>query len=146
MPKRHDSERTKAVRQQFGKNLRAALEYSGQTQAALAREIDVGPQTVSDYIGGRSLPSVDTLVLIAAFVGQSVSWLVGDAFHGRDTLEAHQKDLALRLGGERLKALAEVEDEDLWAVMDLLIKGTNGQSETKSAKPKTRPRRRRSAN
>lgn len=140
MAKSQATEQTKLIREQFGRHLRAALDDAGMTPADLSRATMLTPGTIGDYLSGRSAPSIVNLILIARAVKQSVSWLVGDSLHGRDTLEYHQKELALRLGGERLRALADVEDDELWAMIDLLIKGSESPSVTKPAQRNSKRR------
>lgn len=46
------------------------------TQADFAKSIGVSQPTVSDWIGGRMLPSVETLIVIARVTGLSLDELV----------------------------------------------------------------------
>lgn len=145
MGRRHDDERMKAARKQFSRNLRAAIEDAGIDQAELARRLGIGPSSVGNWCQGRAIPSVENLILTASIVRQSVSWLVGDALHGFDTLERYERDLAIRLGGQRLRALAQVPDATLLAQVDLLIRSHPSPSETSNEHPKParlRPARR----
>lgn len=122
MPRRHKNERMEMARKQVARNIRAAIDEAGITQAELASRLDAGPGAVGNWCQGRSVPTIENLILIAREVRQSVSWLVGDALHGFDTLERYERDLAVRLGGERLRALGDVPDSDLLPQIDLLIR------------------------
>lgn len=134
MPKRHDTVRTNAVREQFARNLVAARDEAGLNNTDLATRLKVKPSTVGDWCSGRSAPTLENLVLIASVVRQSLSWLCGDSLHGLDTLEHHQQDLAVRLGGERLRALREISDSDLLGQIDLLIRGDSTAQTSKPAR------------
>lgn len=136
MPRRHKDERMEAARKQFAANLRAALADAGMGQADLAKKLHASPGSVGNWCQGIALPSVENLILTAMVVRQSVSWLVGDALHGFDTLERYERDLAIRLGGERLRALARVPDDALLAQVDLLIRSLPAPPQADSAAPK----------
>lgn len=145
MPKRHDTAQTRAVRNQFAANLRAAMADAGIGNAELARRVKVGASTVGDWVSGRSAPSLENITLVAREVRQSVSWLCGDAMHGLDTIEQHERHLALRLGGERLRALRVVPDDVLLGQIDLLIRSHLAAAQTsadESAPRRTRRSRR----
>ena len=139
MPKKHETERTVAARKQFARNLCAAMEDQRLTPAELARQMNLTSQTVSDWRSGRSAPGLENLIILAGKVRQSISWLCGDAFHGTDTLEHHQQDLAVRLGGERLRALSRVPDSDLLPQIDLLIRTYPTTAETDARSTNVRP-------
>lgn len=47
--------------EQIQKNIIDAIKQSGLTQTELARRLGIGQQTVSEYIRGKSLPSLETL-------------------------------------------------------------------------------------
>lgn len=145
MPKKHGTDRTTAARRQLARNLRASMADAGLGNADLARRLGVSPSTVGDWVSGRSAPSIENLVLVASIVRQSVSWLCGDALHGLDTLEHHQQDLAVRLGGERLRALSRVPDEALLAQIDLLLRSHPPTEETVSESAAKRKARKKSA-
>jgi transcriptional regulator with XRE-family HTH domain len=130
------------ARDQIARNIRAAIAEAGITQAELAKKLHAGPGAVGNWGQGLTVPSLENLILIALEVRQSVSWLVGDALHGFDTLERFERDLAVRLGGERLRALADVSDADLLPQIDLLIRSRPAPSEMDAVAPKSaRPTR-----
>lgn len=141
MPKKHHTKQTVAARQQLARNLRAAMAETGMKPAELAAKVKVGPSTVGDWLSGRSAPSLENLLLVATIVRQSVSWLVGDALHGLDTLEQYQQELAVRLGGERLRGLRNVPDDVLLGQLDLLIRSHPDTDETSIEPVKSRKRR-----
>lgn len=43
-----------------------AIKHSGQTQTALARQLGIGQQTISEYIRGKSMPALDTFANLCA--------------------------------------------------------------------------------
>lgn len=133
MPRRHKNDRMEKARGQIARNIRAAIDEAGITQAQLAERLDAGPGAVGNWCQGRSIPTLENLILIAREVRQSVSWLVGDALHGFDTLERFERDLAVRLGGERLRALANVPDEALLTQVDLLIRSWSAPPEAEKS-------------
>lgn len=143
MPRRHKTDRMNAARAQFARNLTAAIEDAGITQADLARALGASPGTVGNYCQGLSVPALENLIIIARTVRQSVSWLVGDVLHGTDTLEQYERALAIRLGGERLRALAHVPDDSLLSQIDLLIRSWPAPVETDTAQRKPTPIRQR---
>lgn len=50
------------------KKLASAIRSSGRTQTAIARELGIGQQTVSEYLRGRSMPALDTLANLCALL------------------------------------------------------------------------------
>lgn len=75
----------------FSKRLKEAREKSDLTQIALAKMINVTPQTISSYEKGKTgeklkLPTLDKAVLIAEKLGVSLDWLCGsqDNMQGYD--------------------------------------------------------------
>ena len=69
----------------FPTNLRGLMEAHGVTQKALAEVIDMRPQTVSLYIGGQSVPDINTLYKIAEYFNVSADWLIGRPNSARTT-------------------------------------------------------------
>lgn len=61
---------------ELGKRIAFARELAGLQQAALARLLDLTPQTMWRYETGRSMPSLDTLARIAVLCGVSRDWLI----------------------------------------------------------------------
>lgn len=60
----------------IGKNIRSARTRKGMTQDALAEQLHVSRQTVSNYETGRSRPDIDMLLSIAEALETDVSVLL----------------------------------------------------------------------
>lgn len=69
----------------FPIRLRNLMEENKVTQKTLAEVIDMRPQTVSLYIGGQSVPDINTLLKIAEFFHVSADWLIGRPNSARST-------------------------------------------------------------
>jgi transcriptional regulator with XRE-family HTH domain len=63
----------------FPTRLRELMKEKGVKQAALAKVIEMRPQTVSLYTTGQSVPDVNTLRKMSEFFGVSADWLIGCA-------------------------------------------------------------------
>ena len=61
----------------FPTNLRELMKEHNVTQKVLAEVIEMRPQTVSLYIGGQSVPDINTLYKIAEYFNVSADWLIG---------------------------------------------------------------------
>ena len=121
MPKTRADHSTAQLKRVVARHLRAAMDKKDVKGRELASQIGVGPQTLSDWRKGRYLPSVENLLALAKALREPVSFLVGDAFHGVDSLEALGRQLGTRLGQRRAAALTHVSDADLRAGVDALI-------------------------
>jgi len=97
------------------------MDKRGLSGREVAQALDVGPQTISNWRAGRSVPSVQNLVDFSILVREPISWLIGDHLHGRDSIDALGKQLALRLGHARLAELRRLSDRELLDALDLLI-------------------------
>lgn len=53
------------------------LKTCGKSQVEIANAIGVSKQCVSDYKSGKSVPSIQTLVYICAFLDVSADYLLG---------------------------------------------------------------------
>jgi len=53
-------------RKEIADNIAAAIKGSGKTQAQIALEVGITKTVISDYIAGRSVPSVLTLAKLCA--------------------------------------------------------------------------------
>ena len=53
------------------------LKTCGKSQVEIANAIGVSKQCVSDYKSGKSVPSIQTLVFICAFLDVSADYLLG---------------------------------------------------------------------
>lgn len=63
----------------FPSNLRAIISERGTTITALARDLGITRQAVSQYADGTGQPNADKLTRIADYFGVSTDWLLGRA-------------------------------------------------------------------
>lgn len=63
----------------LGQRLKVARKEAGFTIASLARELAVDPRTVAGWQSGRSTPSVERLLEIAAVLDKSPSYFLEQA-------------------------------------------------------------------
>lgn len=61
----------------FPSRLKSLMDEKAVTQKTLAEVIGMRPQTVSLYIGGQSVPDINTLYKIAEYFDVSADWLIG---------------------------------------------------------------------
>ncbi|MDE6757943.1 MAG: helix-turn-helix domain-containing protein [Clostridia bacterium] len=48
------------IKLKFQEIVKEVIKFSGQSQAEIARKIGVRPQTMTDYLKGKIMPSLDT--------------------------------------------------------------------------------------
>lgn len=118
MPKTRADERTEALKRTIGRHLKAAMAKKDVLGRELALQVGVEPGSVSDWRVGRSLLTIENLLEVAKALDEPVSFLVGDAFHGIDSIEALGRQLAVRLGQRRLSALTHLPDTTILAAID----------------------------
>jgi transcriptional regulator with XRE-family HTH domain len=95
----------------LGSRIRAARRERGLTQVMLAARVDVTDQAVSLFELGRAMPSLPTLVDIAATLEVPLASLVEPARDPRDSLRRKAQMLLWRLDPERLaQAVAFLEE------------------------------------
>lgn len=61
----------------FGPQLRKVMRLFGVTQYRLERDLPVSGSVVYNWLNGKTVPSVDSLVRLADFFGCSVDFLIG---------------------------------------------------------------------
>lgn len=130
-PKSRNDETTAALHGAWAARVRASMDKAGVSGRRVAKACGISPQVVSDWRAGRSLPSVENLIAFSALVKEPVSFLIGDRLHGKNTFESLSRALGTRLGGARLRALAEVSDGDLKDAIDLLLGRQISQGKTR---------------
>ena len=64
-------------RNQFGENLRSAMEERGMTQLTLAYEINKSPGDISNYVNGRYTPSAYAIYKMASVLQVTPNQLCG---------------------------------------------------------------------
>ena len=75
----------------FGDILRDLLEQEGISQRKLARELNIAPSTLGNYINDHREPDYETLKKLADYFGVTVDYLIDHscglaADHGEDEL------------------------------------------------------------
>lgn len=63
----------------FQQRLRKAMFMKGIRQAEIAERSGIDKSKISRYVGGKNMPSGDTLVKLAAALGVDAAWLSGEA-------------------------------------------------------------------
>ena len=61
----------------FKERFNEVLKTCGKSQVEIAQAIGVSKQCVSDYKSGKSVPSIETLYKICAFLDVSADFLLG---------------------------------------------------------------------
>ena len=61
----------------FKERFNQIIKTCGKTQVEIARAINVSKQCVNDYKTGKSMPSVETLILMCEFLSVSADYLLG---------------------------------------------------------------------
>lgn len=61
----------------FQARFNEALRYSDMKQTELAKAANVSKQCISDYKAGKSVPGIDTLVLLCRALDVSADYLLG---------------------------------------------------------------------
>ena len=119
-------------RERLGERLRQAREGRGLTQEALAEELHVSRQTVSNWERGKTLPDIQSLVGAASTLGMGLPELLGEDERRRmaELAEASRSELktiygALCLGWVAVFAIEVVRILGLgqvhWAVYAALL-------------------------
>ena len=82
-----------SIAQTVGARIRACREQAGMTQAELAAAAFVTRQSVGNWEGGKTLPDVQSLQLVAQALGTTVDGLLGDEVPAiaRETIGARRQ-------------------------------------------------------
>lgn len=62
---------------EFKDRFNEILKNCGKSQVEIAINVGVSKQCISDYKSGKSVPSIETLVLICKFLDVSSDYLLG---------------------------------------------------------------------
>lgn len=62
---------------QIRDNLIYAIRNSGLTQTEIAERLHVRPQTVNEYVKGKSLPALDTFANLCAILDVESDYILG---------------------------------------------------------------------
>lgn len=76
---------TNEEKQRFADRLKALLEEKGATQADMARVMGVKSSSVFAWIHGTSIPRMDKLKKLAAWLGTSTDYLLGEKIRQRQS-------------------------------------------------------------
>ena len=63
--------------EQIRKNLIEAIKNSGFTQTEIAERLHIKPQSVNDYVRGKSLPALDTFANLCAILDVEADYILG---------------------------------------------------------------------
>lgn len=64
------------MRHEFGQRLRAAFKSKGLRQNSVAIALNVKPQSVNQWLSGKSSPNKDNLLALAKLLGTTSDWLL----------------------------------------------------------------------
>lgn len=59
------------------KRLAEAIEQSGMTQTAIARNLGIQPTQICSYVKGRKLPALDTLANLCKLLDLDANYILG---------------------------------------------------------------------
>lgn len=107
---------------EMGERIRYLREAKSWTQGDLAEKLGVGVATVSGWEIGTRTPRIDTLGQIAATLGTTASWLMGED-PATEITDAFPEAVALlkRANGE----LTNDQKKKLVKMMEMLIDSMN---------------------
>lgn len=96
----------------FARNLRACMERKNITRADLARSMDCGYMTVSDWYKGNKFPRLDRLQWLADYFGVTVPDLVNENGIDFDEIELRSKktnicEVVQRMDDKHLRLLEQ---------------------------------------
>lgn len=57
--------------------LQEAIKHSGLSQTALAKQIGIGQQTISEYLRGKSMPALDTFAKLCIALDLDANEILG---------------------------------------------------------------------
>ena len=103
-----------AIMSQFTKRLRLKMTQKGLTQVELAKLANVSQNSISKWLNGESVPSIDKAQSLAKALGLSVGDLIGD--FGTNEILTEQDKRFISLSPLRksllLKFLDALEEQD----------------------------------
>lgn len=56
--------------------LQEAIRQSGKSQTAIAKQIGIGQQTISEYLHGKSMPALDTFANLCAVLDVDPAYIL----------------------------------------------------------------------
>lgn len=56
--------------------LQEAIRQSGKSQTAIAKQIGIGQQTISEYLHGKSMPALDTFANLCAVLDVEPAYIL----------------------------------------------------------------------
>lgn len=96
----------------FGFRLKTAISSSRYTQKALADELHITEDTITNYIKGKSLPKADILLSFCNKLSVSADWLLGNAETNCDNNKIQNLSDAETLIIEKYRSGAEIVFEE----------------------------------
>ena len=61
---------------QIRERLQEAIRQSGKSQTAIAKQIGIGQQTISEYLHGKSMPALDTFANLCAVLDVEPAYIL----------------------------------------------------------------------
>ena len=61
---------------QIRARLQEAIRQSGKSQTAIAKQIGIGQQTISEYLHGKSMPALDTFANLCAVLDVEPAYIL----------------------------------------------------------------------
>lgn len=114
--------------QLFIENLQSALREKKLAQKDLAKMLQTGTSTVSNWIKRGTIPSADTAVKIAQFLGVSVEWLVTGRDAVSETFSREEVEVV-----RRWRAIKDEDRQTLALLLDTFYGKTQAALEKKEA-------------
>lgn len=118
--------------------LAALLDFHGMTKSELARQLGVTPSSVTQWIKGLTALSAPNALKIADLFGEDVEFVMGRVDKGSRGLGATTWATDTMLGGELMKKLGQLSDEERADIRALVA----AHLEAKPAPPNGKPRAR----
>ena len=109
------------IMSQFRNRLRQAMMKKGLTQVELANLAKVSQNSISKWLNGESIPSIDKAMSLAKALGLSISDLVGDISKNPELTEEDKRFISLTPQQKTLllKYLDFLENEK---IIELMLK------------------------
>lgn len=99
----------------FSSRLKAALASRNTTQASLAQQLKTSQKNISNYVSGKSLPSVERLRDIASKLNVSTDWLLGIS-----DISCHSNDLEIKQFESTINLLPPAKRQAVISMLHIL--------------------------
>lgn len=114
--------------QLFVENLQLALKEKKLAQKDLAKTLQTGTSTISNWIKRGTIPAADTAVKIAQLLGVSVEWLVTGRDAVSETFSREEVELV-----RKWRAIKDDDRQTLTLLLDTFYGKTQAALEKKEA-------------